>query len=114
MNPADQGRDRHLRCIAGRQLYMDWEDFLWDPDDWSEAVALALARESGMETLDSTQWHVIRFLRAFYDHHGRAPMNKEIKQGTGLSLLELEGLFPQGIKAGAKRLAGLPNPKACL
>lgn len=114
MSRSDQGRDRHLRWIAGRQLYLDWENFLWDSDDWSEAVALALARESGLETLTPTQWQVIRFMRDFYSYHGRAPMNKEIKQGTGLSLMALERLFPQGIKAGAKRLAGLPNPKACL
>jgi len=31
-----------------------------------------------------------------------------VKEGTGLSVLELESLFPQGIKFGARRLAGLP------
>ena len=30
-----------------------------------------------------------------------------------MSLLELECLFPGGIRHGAKRLAGLPNPKRC-
>lgn len=111
---ADQGRDRRLRRIAGREIYVDWEDFLWDPEDWSEAVALALARESGLQDLDETQWGVIRFMRAYYYHHGRAPMNRDLKEGTGMTLLQLEGLFPRGIRRGARRLAGLPNPKACL
>ena len=41
-------------------------------------------------------------------------MNRELKAGTELSLVELERLFPDGIRMGARRLAGLPNPKTCL
>ena len=112
--PANQGRDRRLRRIAGQDVYVDWEDFLWDPQDWNEAIALALARESGMDGLDEAQWRVIRFMREYYFYHGRAPMNKDLRKGTGMSLMALEALFPQGIRQGARRLAGLPNPKACL
>lgn len=111
---AAQDRDRHLRTIAGRDLYFDWEDFLWDPRDWDETIALALAREMGLADLDAVQWRVIRFMREFYFYHGRSPMNKDLKTGTGLSLMALEKLFPRGIRMGARRLAGLPNPKACL
>lgn len=107
-------RDRRLRRIAGHEIYFDWEDFLWDPNDWSSAVAEALAREMGIETLNETQWRVIRFMREYYFHHGRSPMNKDLKKGTGLALMELEALFPQGIRLGARRISGLPNPKACL
>lgn len=106
--------DRQLRNIAGRDIYFDWEGFFWDPKDWSESVALVLAAEMGMEVLEERCWTVIHFMREYYFYHGRAPMNKDLKQGTGMSLLELEGLFPLGIRRGARRLAGLPNPKACL
>lgn len=108
------GRDRQLRCIAGHEIYFDWEEFLWDPNDWTETIAAALAEEMGIKTLTETQWNVIRFMREYYFYHGRAPMNKDLKKGTGLPLLELEALFPDGIRLGARRLAGLPNPKACL
>jgi tRNA 2-thiouridine synthesizing protein E len=107
-------RDRRLRKIAGCDIYFDWENFLWDPNDWSEPIADALALEMGIETLNETQWKVIRFMRKFYFHHGRSPMNRDLKQGTGLMLMELEALFPLGIRLGARRVAGLPNPKACL
>ena len=41
-------------------------------------------------------------------------MSRDIKKGTGLSLLEIERLFPGGLKGGARRLAGLPNPRGCM
>ena len=113
-NDDSPSRDRHLRSIAGRDIYFDWEDFLWDHQDWSEAVTIELAVEMGMVNLDEKHWQVIRFMREYYSYHGRSPMNKDLKAGTKMSLMELEGLFAKGIRLGARRLAGLPNPKACL
>jgi dissimilatory sulfite reductase related protein len=109
-----QPRSRELRHVAGRTVYFDSEGFFWEPNDWTTAAASELARESGIVELDETQWRVIRFLRDYYLYHGRTPMNRELKAGTGLSLVELERSFPDGIKFGARRLAGLPNPKTCL
>jgi tRNA 2-thiouridine synthesizing protein E len=100
--------------VAGRSLYFDDEGFFWDPDDWFPEAAEELARDRGMGALTDVQWRVLRFMRAYYAHHGRAPMNKELRSGTELTLLELERLFPDGIKMGARVLAGLPNPKTCL
>ena len=102
-----------IRTVAGREMVFDAEDFLMDPDDWGEEVALELARESGIPELTDLQWQVIRFLRKYYLENGRAPLNRQIKSGTGLSLMEIENLFPGGIKQGARRLAGLPNPRSC-
>jgi len=111
---AEPIRTRELRTVAGRQVYFDAEGFFWDPDDWSDEAAEELAGESGTLRLDDVQWRVLRFLRAYYLYHGRAPMNRELRAGTELSLGELERLFPDGIRMGARRLAGLPNPKTCL
>jgi tRNA 2-thiouridine synthesizing protein E len=99
--------------IAGQEIHFDGEDFLWDPRQWSEEVARSLAREADLTELSETQWAILRFLRDYYFENGRAPLNRQIKQGTGISLLEMEALFPGGIKYGARRLAGLPNPKTC-
>jgi TusE/DsrC/DsvC family sulfur relay protein len=103
-----------IRDIDGRQVLFDNEGFLDDPDDWSESLAAILAKELGLGDLEKSQWRVIRFLRDFYYANGRAPLNKQLKQGTGMTFLELEGLFPGGIKRGARLLAGLPNPKTCM
>jgi TusE/DsrC/DsvC family sulfur relay protein len=111
---AEPIRTRELRAVAGRQVYFDTEGFIWDPDDWTEELAAALAGESGIDRLDDVQWSVLRFIHGYYECNGRAPMNRELKVGTSLSLVDLERLFPDGIRMGARRLAGLPNPKTCL
>jgi len=105
--------DRHARELAGREVYFDWEGFFWEPGDWTEEIALILCREAGLGALLDVHWKVLRFFREFYYYHGRAPLNRELRQGTGMSLGALEGLFPGGIRMGARRLAGLPNPKTC-
>jgi len=102
-----------FRVVAGRRILFDEEGFLCQVDDWSEDVAEALAVESGLAGLDGAQWQVLRFLRDFYHENGRSPLNRKIVEGMGISLLELEQLFPGGIRFGAKRLAGLPNPRRC-
>lgn len=107
------GLSRRYRDVAGRRVLFDNEGFLWSADDWSEDLAAALARESGLDELGEAHRRVLRFLREYYARNGRAPLNRQLAEGTGMRLLELEGLFPGGIKQGARRLAGLPNPKTC-
>ena len=111
---AEPARSRALRTVAGRATWFDDEGFFWDPDDWTEAAAEELAREAGMDRLGEVHWRVLRFMRGYYLVNGRAPMNRDLRAGTELTLVELERLFPDGIKMGARRLAGLPNPKTCL
>jgi len=111
-----QDRDpynQQVRVIADQEVIFDAEGFFWDPRDWNEEIAKVLGKEAGVMELSETQWRIIRFLREYYFENGRSPLNRQIKQGTGISLLEMEALFPGGIKYGARRLAGLPNPKNC-
>ncbi|RJR35373.1 MAG: TusE/DsrC/DsvC family sulfur relay protein [Desulfobacteraceae bacterium] len=105
--------NRRFRVIAGRKILFDGEGFFWNPEDWSEEVATVLARECGLAEMSEPHWRVLRFLRDYYHRHGRAPLNAHLRSGTNMSLMELEGLFPGGMKRGARRIAGLPNPKSC-
>lgn len=110
-----EGKDsgRCVRVIAGRELAFDDEGFFDDFEDWSEEIFKALAHESGISLISDQHRQVVRVLREFYAYNGRAPLNNELRKGTGMSLLELDRLFPGGLKKGARRLAGLPNPKTC-
>ena len=105
--------DSCVRVMDGRKILFDGEGFLNDFDDWSEAVFDILTRERGLIRITDQHWRVVRFLREFYAYHGRAPLNRQLREGTGLSVMELEKLFPDGLKQGARRLSGLPNPKTC-
>ncbi len=102
-----------FRILAGRKILFDKEGFLWNAEDWTEELAEILAAESGLESLTEIHWKVIRFLREYYFYHGRAPLNRDLKTGTGLSLMELKRLFPGGIRYGARCVAGLRNPRTC-
>ena len=111
--PGRQELGEKVRSIAGREITFDGEGFFWDPRQWDEEVAKALAEEAGLKELDETRWRILRFLRDYYFLNGRSPLNRQIKEGTGISLMQMETLFPGGIKYGARRLAGLPNPRTC-
>ncbi len=102
-----------VRSFGQRQIVFDNEGFFNDFADWRKEFCVILAGEGGLAELSDKHWRVVRFLREFYANHGRAPLNNQLRKGTEMSLLELEKLFPGGIKNGARRLAGLPNPKTC-
>jgi dissimilatory sulfite reductase related protein len=102
-----------VRTIHGKEVASDEEGFLLHPEAWDEQLAEFLAREDGLSELSATQWRIIGFLRDYYFANGKAPLNAELRKGTGLRLAEIEACFPKGIKQGARRLAGLPNPKGC-
>jgi tRNA 2-thiouridine synthesizing protein E len=76
-------------------------------------VAETLAGEDGLAQLDEIHWRIINILREYYLANGRAPLNSELRKATGLSMAQIEACFPKGIRRGARRLAGLPNPKSC-
>ena len=101
------------RVIGGKELLFDDEGYLVNPEDWTEGLAEVIARDIGIEQLSDPQWMVIRFVRDFYLENGRAPLNRDLRRATGMSLMDIEGLFPDGIRRGARRIAGLPNPKTC-
>jgi len=101
------------RSIAGKEIYFDKDGFLLNANDWSEEAAEILSREMGIKTLNEKQWQVIRFIRDFYMNNGKAPLSSELKAALGWSLMELELMFPGGIRHGARLLAGLPNPQSC-
>ncbi len=112
-NDQQTGSGLHVRIIDGRKIVFDGEDFLNDFFDWSESLFEILASECGLTRITDQHWQVVRFMREFYAYHGRAPLNRRLRKGTGLSVMQIEKLFPGGVKHGARRLSGLPNPKTC-
>jgi tRNA 2-thiouridine synthesizing protein E len=101
--------------VDGKQLALNEEGFLNDPEQWSQAAAAALARaEEGLENLSTEHWAVINFIRDHYQETKLAPMVRSICKTTGLPLRRIYELFPSGPAKGACKIAGLPKPDGCV
>lgn len=82
--------------------------FLTRFEAWDESFATALAASWKMPPLTPRHWQVIGYLRDFFLAHRVVPVVYETCRACGLSLEELETLFPAGYRRGACRIAGLP------
>lgn len=101
--------------VNGEALELNEEGFLAHPEQWSEGVALELARnQEGLDGLSDRHWAVVNCIRSHYADKGLAPMIRLLCRETGLRLREIYDLFPSGPAKGACKVAGLPKPDGCV
>lgn len=101
--------------VDGKRFELNEEGFLAHPEEWTEAVAVALAHaEEGIEQLTQEHWAVIKFIRGYFLENNLAPMVRKVCQTTGLPLRHIYELFPSGPAKGACKVAGLPKPDGCV
>jgi TusE/DsrC/DsvC family sulfur relay protein len=99
----------------GKTIELNEEGFLVHPEEWTKAVAVALAQaEEGIEQLSKEHWDVINFIRGYFLENNLAPMVRKVCQTTGLPLRQIYELFPSGPAKGACKIAGLPKPDGCV
>jgi TusE/DsrC/DsvC family sulfur relay protein len=99
----------------GKTYELNEEGFLVCPEEWTEAVAVALAQaEEGIDQLSKEHWAVITFIRQYFLENNLAPMVRKVCQTTGLQLRQIYELFPSGPAKGACKIAGLPKPDGCV
>lgn len=106
--------------VDGRTLQTDPQGFLCRREDWSPAVAEAMAAEDGIK-LQAEHWEIIEFCRAYYAEYGLIPIMRILARAIARRLGEDKGktrylyrLFPQGPVRQASRYAGLPKPPSCI
>jgi len=99
---------------------IDKEGFLYQPREWTPAVAEYLAADSGIE-LTEAHWEVINVLRGFYHSHDLSPAMRILVKTVRAELGEEKGnsiylmqLFPGSPAKLAAKIAGLPKPANCL
>lgn len=100
--------------IDGHDIELDEDGFMVDPDQWSDGVAIAFAKDEGIDELTEDHWKVIRYLRDYYKQYQIAPMIRKLCKETGCSLKYIYELFPTGPAKGSCKLAGLPKPTGCV
>jgi len=100
---------------TGKEIEVDEDGFIQDPDLWNEELARELARnQEGIEEMTEEHWKVVRYLRDYYLQFKIAPMVRKLCKETGTPLQKIYDLFPSGPAKGACKLAGLPKPDGCV
>ncbi len=106
--------------VDGVVLKTTEEGFLVIINDWTEAVALEIAKLNRLE-LTHLHWEILLFIRRYYQTYKHLPnarvFTKAIKKEFGAekgNSRYLHKLFPKGPLKHACKIAGLPKPPTCL
>ena len=100
--------------IAGTVVDLNDEGFLADPSQWTEEMAVELARREDIDPLTDRHWQVIRFMRQQYEDTGSGPNVRMLAKTSGIPVKELYQLFPKGPAKTAAKVAGIPKPRGCI
>ncbi|RME47126.1 MAG: TusE/DsrC/DsvC family sulfur relay protein, partial [Caldilineae bacterium] len=84
-----------LKEINGKTIHVDEEGFMTDPSEWDRDIAVAQAKEVGIELTDA-HWKVIEWCRQAAAESGKSPTLRQITSGVGITTKELFKLFPKG------------------
>ncbi|RZI77753.1 MAG: TusE/DsrC/DsvC family sulfur relay protein [Pseudomonas sp.] len=106
--------------VGEHHIALDKDGFLLDLQDWSPAVAEALAEREGI-ALSPEHWEVLEVLRGFYQEYQLSPATRPLIKYTALKLgvekgnsPHLNRLFNRTPAKLAAKLAGLPKPTNCI
>lgn len=100
--------------LAGKTIEIDADGHLANQADWDQNLAMAIAREEGIDQLTDRHWAVINFMRKEFQARGDAPSIRKLTKESGVATKELYELFPKGPAKKAAKIAGLPKPKGCI
>lgn len=99
----------------------DDDGFLMDPDDWTEELAEAMAKEfsmPGVNELTQEQWNLVRLIREYYYENSSVPelrkILKQLKAELGpekATRKYVYALFPYGYGQQGCKIAGMRQPK---
>jgi len=100
--------------LGGVDVAVNDEGFFEDPDQWTEAMAVDMAKAEGIGELTDKHWQVIHFMRREYAEKGTGPTVRVLGKTSGVTVKELYQLFPKGPAKVAARIAGIPKPRGCI
>ncbi|MDX1535163.1 MAG: TusE/DsrC/DsvC family sulfur relay protein [Candidatus Spechtbacterales bacterium] len=100
------------KTYLGKQLEVDENGHLVNPEDWSKEIASAIAKDMGIELTDK-HWELIEYLRKEAENNESMSIRKVGKSGI-VTIKEFYNLFPRGPLKNASKIAGLPKPESCL
>jgi len=99
--------------MSAVQVELDPEGFLANRDDWSEEVAIELARADGFEMTEEVM-NFIRAARQMYEEDGVVPPIRKFAKAVGVSTKDLYDIFKKGPMKLICKWGGLPKPTGCV
>jgi TusE/DsrC/DsvC family sulfur relay protein len=99
--------------IAGKEVQVNDEGFMTEPDEWSEEIGTDLAKNIGIEMTDD-HWAAVKFLRSDFAAQGETPTLRRVQTAGGIPTKQLFKLFPKKPAKKMAYIAGVPKPKGCV
>lgn len=110
----------YLALPGGVSVEIDEKGYLLNWQDWSPAVAEAMAAADGI-VLQADHWAVLEIFRVYFKQYEIEPPMRALVRRVRETLGEGKGnsrylykLFPEGPGTQACRYAGLPRPVSCI
>jgi TusE/DsrC/DsvC family sulfur relay protein len=100
--------------LGGKEIEVDEDGFIQEPDKWDNAVAEDIAKTEDAFPMSEEHWKLVNYLRDYYLKYGIAPPVRMLTKQTGIDLKKIYVLFPGGPAKGACKIAGLPKPTGCV
>ncbi|WP_299997294.1 sulfurtransferase TusE [uncultured Cedecea sp.] len=109
-----------MLIFEGQEIATDADGYLKHSQQWSEALAEAIATQEGI-VLAAEHWEVVHFVRNFYLEFNTSPAIRMLVKAMASKFGEEKGnsrylyrLFPKGPAKQATKIAGLPKPVKCI
>jgi tRNA 2-thiouridine synthesizing protein E len=100
--------------LANKEIEVDAEGFLQQPEQWSRTLGEEIARLAGIDPVTDRHWQVVEFMRNRYLETGTAPSIRTLGKESGVPIKELYKLFPKGPAKLAAKVGGIPKPRGCI
>ena len=110
----EQGLLLAVVTLGGKDMEIDEDGFIQQPELWDEEVAKDLAKTAGVEEMGEDHWKLVNYIREYYQKFGIAPMVRKLCKENGFKLKYIYEMFPSGPAKGACKVAGLPKPTGCV
>jgi TusE/DsrC/DsvC family sulfur relay protein len=96
----------------GHQIEVNDEGYMLDSEQWNRNIAIAIAKEEGLE-LSDRHFEVIDYIRE-KTRDGEALSLRRIGKSGIVDIKELYQLFPGAPLKKATRIAGVSKPASCI
>jgi len=106
--------------VNGNIIQLSEAGWLENLDEWSEDLAVEVAKNEKIDDLTQEHWDIINEAREYFHDNGSVceprKFSKLMKNKYGKDRSDqkyIYSLFPTGLVKCANKIAGLPRPKGC-